>query len=220
MEATPPPRRSSPSTAYDAWHRACDGTLRRDVWPSALGLLDTTSAESIRIPGHYHALLALAGETPETAQQIEKDLPRTGATFAVQGLLKPGERGRSLILKTQHSSFFNAGCPPPPNLSWEGKKQQQQRRERVRGVRLNTLACSRSPAEMPQRSYLIPSLERHPPPPPPLRRCNKKTTTSGRGRRLSNPPSEFFLTTTTPWLPLSSLLPPQACPCGSPCATS
>ena len=106
MEVTP----SSPSgggggdgTAFDAWHRAPDGTLRREVWPEALGLNDTTSPECVKIPGHYHALLALAGETPETAQQIEKDLPRTGATFAVQGLLKPGAL---LTLKTLFFFFF------------------------------------------------------------------------------------------------------------------
>ncbi len=47
----------------------------------------------------------------ETAQQIEKDLPRTGATFAVQGLLKPGasvpplapEIRTSQIRERQHS---------------------------------------------------------------------------------------------------------------------
>lgn len=100
------PRTMEPSssggekTAHDAWHRAPDGTLRREVWPRAMGLLDTTSPECMRIPGHYHALLALAGETPETAQQIEKDLPRTGATFAVQGLLKPGARRRLLPSNT------------------------------------------------------------------------------------------------------------------------
>jgi|MDSW01.1.fsa_nt_gb hypothetical protein len=68
----------------DAWHATPDGRLRRELWPRI--------ADDARLPNHYAALLALAGETPETAQQIEKDLPRTGATFAVQGLLKPGER--------------------------------------------------------------------------------------------------------------------------------
>ncbi|KAK3277120.1 hypothetical protein CYMTET_14858, partial [Cymbomonas tetramitiformis] len=44
---------------------------RRTLWPRLLGV------ETKRIPNHYKALLELAGETPETAQQIEKDLPRT-----------------------------------------------------------------------------------------------------------------------------------------------
>lgn len=73
----------APVSPAERHHRDPDGTLRRDVWPR---IVDS----EMRIPNHYAALLALAGETPETAQQIEKDLPRTGATFAVQGLLKPG----------------------------------------------------------------------------------------------------------------------------------
>ena len=73
----------APVSPVERHHRDPDGTLRRDVWPR---IVDS----EMRIPNHYAALLALAGETPETAQQIEKDLPRTGATFAVQGLLKPG----------------------------------------------------------------------------------------------------------------------------------
>lgn len=139
-EGTPPPRPSSDSsgsggssTAFDAWHRAPDGRLRREVWPSALDLRDTTSPECIRIPGHYHALLALAGETPETAQQIEKDLPRTGATFAVQGLLKPGARfTKFTFFKTR--TFFLFFYPPsargcPPTYSRMGdKKENEQRR--------------------------------------------------------------------------------------------
>ena len=54
---------------------------RGNVWP---GLLDVAGR---RIPNHYKALLELAGETPETAQQIEKDLPRTfsGRKELVQG---------------------------------------------------------------------------------------------------------------------------------------
>ena len=72
-----------PVSLAERHHRNPDGALRRDVWPR---IVDS----DMRIPNHYAALLALAGETPETAQQIEKDLPRTGATFAVQGLLKPG----------------------------------------------------------------------------------------------------------------------------------
>lgn len=116
-EGTPPPRPSGGgggsggSTAFDAWHRAPDGTLRREVWPAALNLRDTTSPECIRIPGHYHALLALAGETPETAQQIEKDLPRTGATFAVQGLLKPGARFTPFTF-LQNTHFFSCFFMP------------------------------------------------------------------------------------------------------------
>ena len=51
----------------------------RDV-ERGLGIADDAWLHAIAA-----ALLALAGETPETAQQIEKDLPRTGATFAVQG---------------------------------------------------------------------------------------------------------------------------------------
>ena len=92
----PPPSGGNDIAAFDLHHRAPDGTLRNAWWPNALGLHDTTSPDCIRIPGHYHALLALAGETPETAQQIEKDLPRTGATFAVQGLLKPGAYASAL----------------------------------------------------------------------------------------------------------------------------
>jgi hypothetical protein len=90
----PPDRTSAASTSSAsgasnaassrAWHRACDGRLRREAWVSI--------ARDIRVPNHYHALLELAGETPETAAQIEKDLPRTGATFAAHGFqLKPGE---------------------------------------------------------------------------------------------------------------------------------
>jgi len=67
-----------------AWHRTRDGGSRREAWVKI--------ARDIRVPNHYHALLELAGETPETAAQIEKDLPRTGATFAKQGFrLNPGE---------------------------------------------------------------------------------------------------------------------------------
>ena len=67
-----------------AWHRTRDGGSRREAWVKI--------ARDIRLPNHYHALLELAGETPETAAQIEKDLPRTGATFAAQGFqLNPGE---------------------------------------------------------------------------------------------------------------------------------
>lgn len=80
--AAPPAAPSSPDPRLDAYHRTPDGALRRELWPRI--------ADDMRVPNHYAALLALAGETPETAQQIEKDLPRTGATFAVQGLLKPG----------------------------------------------------------------------------------------------------------------------------------
>jgi len=67
-----------------AWHRHPDGGSRRHAWVKI--------ARDIRVPNHYHALLELAGEIPETAAQIEKDLPRTGATFAKQGFqLRPGE---------------------------------------------------------------------------------------------------------------------------------
>ena len=94
----------APVSPAERHHRDPDGTLRRDVWPR---IVDS----EMRIPNHYAALLALAGETPETAQQIEKDLPRTGATFAVQGLLKPGtsvhalapEIRTSQIRERQHS---------------------------------------------------------------------------------------------------------------------
>jgi hypothetical protein len=46
---------------------------RGDEWPALL-----IPAER-RVPNHYTALLELAGETPETSLQIEKDLPRTFA---------------------------------------------------------------------------------------------------------------------------------------------
>jgi hypothetical protein len=46
---------------------------RGDAWPALL-----VPAER-RVPNHYTALLELAGETPETSLQIEKDLPRTFA---------------------------------------------------------------------------------------------------------------------------------------------
>ena len=66
-------------------HRTRDGRYRRDEWVKI--------AEDIRVPGHYAALLSLAGSTPETTVQVEKDLPRTGASFAKHGFtLKPGEK--------------------------------------------------------------------------------------------------------------------------------
>jgi len=46
---------------------------RGETWPALL-----VPAER-RVPNHYTALLELAGETPETSLQIEKDLPRTFA---------------------------------------------------------------------------------------------------------------------------------------------
>lgn len=42
-------------------------------WPELL------EVDRRRIKNHYTALLELAGQTPETALQIEKDLPRTFA---------------------------------------------------------------------------------------------------------------------------------------------
>ena len=73
-----------PINASHAWHKISDGRYRRDVW--------VRIADDIRVPNHYHALLALAGETPTTSTQIEKDLPRTGASFAKHGFtLKQGE---------------------------------------------------------------------------------------------------------------------------------
>ena len=62
--AAPPAAPSSPDPRLDAYHRTPDGTLRRELWPRI--------ADDMRVPNHYAALLALAGETPETAQQIEK----------------------------------------------------------------------------------------------------------------------------------------------------
>ena len=94
----------------DAWHATPDGRLRRELWPRI--------ADDARLPNHYAALLALAGETPETAQQIEKDLPRTGATFAVQGLLKPGERvspapRRDPSARASRRARTSVGSAPP-----------------------------------------------------------------------------------------------------------
>ena len=90
-------------------HRNPDGALRRDVWPR---IVDS----DMRIPNHYAALLALAGETPETAQQIEKDLPRTGATFAVQGLLKPGASVPPLAPEIRTSQISGEATTPADPL--------------------------------------------------------------------------------------------------------
>jgi hypothetical protein len=125
-ESPPAPSSPSPSpspslnTDHDAWHVAPDGSTRATTWP----LL----ARDMRVPNHYAALLALAGETPETAQQIEKDLPRTGATFAVQGLLKPGARiqrpwtrsifpPRRTIERTNERTNDPRALRPPPRVS-------------------------------------------------------------------------------------------------------
>ena len=90
MERAPPGEMGGSSVPGEdaassgAWHRHPDGGSRRHAWVKI--------ARDIRVPNHYHALLELAGEIPETAAQIEKDLPRTGATFAKQGFqLRPGE---------------------------------------------------------------------------------------------------------------------------------
>eukprot|EP00959_Pyramimonas_sp_CCMP1952_P159046 3326018-Pyramimonas_sp.AAC.1 len=86
MSATTPPdggetsEESSSTTIHK--HKSSVKFLERgDVWPA---LLDVAGR---RVPNHYKALLELAGETPETAQQIEKDLPRTfsGRKELVQG---------------------------------------------------------------------------------------------------------------------------------------
>ena len=108
---------SSCHVASDAWHTSPDGARRSTVWPRGLNVDAGAGADSVRIPGHYHALLALAGETPETAQQIEKDLPRTGATFAVQGLLKPGGCGPLTISSSsvlaRHAGVGSSSHHPP-----------------------------------------------------------------------------------------------------------
>ena len=105
--AAPPAAPSTPDPRLDAYHRTPDGTLRRELWPRI--------ADDMRVPNHYAALLALAGETPETAQQIEKDLPRTGATFAVQGLLKP--RASRPLSPSGCARLKSNNIRPPPSPS-------------------------------------------------------------------------------------------------------
>lgn len=77
---------------------------RRERWPNLLGV-DRVRAENGG-PNHYKALLELAGESEENAQQIEKDLPRTFT--GKESLLPGGEQWNGLrnIL-----SAFAAHCP-------------------------------------------------------------------------------------------------------------
>jgi hypothetical protein len=57
-------------------------------------------------PNHYRALLELAGETKHTAEQIEKDLPRT---FAADERVEPGSERAEQLRRVL--AAFAAHCP-------------------------------------------------------------------------------------------------------------